>query len=65
MPTDMSPMRSFRALTILLVFAVLVASPLSAGAQTREDVERTEQARDEAAAALVAANAELDGALLE
>ncbi len=65
MPTDMSPMRSLRALTILMAFAVLVAIPISAEAQTRDDVERTEEARDEAAAALVAVNAELNAALLE
>lgn len=65
MPIVMSRMRTFCALAVFLVFAALLSTPLSAGAQTREEVEKTAQARDEAAAALVAANEQLDAALLE
>lgn len=53
-----------RAVAPLLLIGLLSALPVAAGAQTREDVQRTRADRDTAFDALVAANDELDSAVV-
>ncbi len=57
--------RSRRSLALVLVLSVLALSPVGASAQTKEDVERANAARDEALTRLRAADAQLADALLD
>ena len=61
----MSILRRFRALTPFLVVLLLAVSPVSAGAQSKEDSEKAAEARDAAYQELIAANEQLDEALLQ
>ncbi len=54
-----------RPLVLLLALSLLSAAPIEAAAQTREDVERADSARDDALATLRTIDAQLDTALLE
>jgi murein DD-endopeptidase MepM/ murein hydrolase activator NlpD len=56
--------RRFRAAVPLLLVALLSAIPVTAGAQTREDVTRTRQAKDVAYERLIATNQELEAAVV-
>jgi murein DD-endopeptidase MepM/ murein hydrolase activator NlpD len=59
----MTVLRPLRALASLLVLVSLAVVPATAGAQTKDDVDRTAEARDQAYEALVSANERLDAAL--
>ena len=61
----MSSLRRFRALTPFLVVLLLAVSPVSAGAQSREESDAAAEARDAAYEELIAANQQLDEALLQ
>jgi murein DD-endopeptidase MepM/ murein hydrolase activator NlpD len=54
-----------RALIVAIGLALVALSPLPAGAQTKEQVERAEAAADEAYRELVAVNAELEEAVTD
>jgi murein DD-endopeptidase MepM/ murein hydrolase activator NlpD len=56
--------RGFRALVPFLLIALVSAVPVTAGAQTREDVQRTRDAKDAAYERLIATNEELDEAVV-
>lgn len=56
-------MRHLRRFVVVLAFALATFSPVSVGAQTKQDVEDAEAKRDRAYQELVAANEELEAAL--
>ncbi len=60
----MNIMRRFRALTPFLVVFLLALTPITAGAQSKEEADEAAAARDAAYEELIAANAILDEALL-
>lgn len=62
--THVTRHRLIRAVAPLLLIGLLSAVPVAAGAQTREDVQRTRTERDAAYDELAAANEELDSAVV-
>jgi murein DD-endopeptidase MepM/ murein hydrolase activator NlpD len=60
----MSFMRRFRALTPVLAVLLLAVSPITAGAQSKEEADAAAEKRDEAYQQLIDANQILDEALL-
>ena len=61
----MRPLRRRRALTPFLAIALLALVPVGASAQSKDEVDRTAEARDAAYDELLAANEALDEALVE
>lgn len=69
MPTTlgfrMSLLRTARVLILVVIVAATLLAPAVSGAQSRDEVERTEDARDDALSRLIASNDALDSALVE